>query len=70
VFQSRYWDYDTIAKAEQIGWHLILSHHLRKDISTNQRLAIVVDSELQMHREINGRRTRHIAEGQMSWTCV
>jgi hypothetical protein len=41
--------------AEQIGWHLIISRHLRKEIPSGQKLAIVVDSEFQLHRDMNKR---------------
>lgn len=40
---------------EQIGWHLILSKHLNS-LRTDQRIAMVVDSQLGSHREINDRK--------------
>jgi hypothetical protein len=41
---------------EQIGWHLILTKHLNSSRTPDQRIAIVVDSELGSHREINERK--------------
>lgn len=40
---------------ERIGWHLTLSRHLGALIPQSQRIALVVDSELGLHRDINAR---------------
>jgi hypothetical protein len=40
---------------ERIGWHLTMKHHLDVTRVVNQRVAIVVDSELGLHRAINAR---------------
>jgi hypothetical protein len=41
---------------EQIGWHLIITRHVNSSRTPDQRLAMVVDSELGSHREINDRK--------------
>jgi hypothetical protein len=41
---------------EQIGWDLILTKHLNSSRTPDQRIAMVVDSELGSHREINDRK--------------
>lgn len=41
---------------EKIGWHLTITKHLDSSRTPDQRIAIVVDSELGSHREINDRR--------------
>lgn len=41
---------------EQIGWHLMLTKHLNSSRTPDQRIAMVVDSELGSHREINDRK--------------
>jgi len=41
---------------EQIGWHLIITRHVNSSRTPDERLAIVVDSELGSHREINDRK--------------
>src|SRR6266851_4143273 len=40
---------------ERIGWHLTIKHHLAAPRDSNQRIGIVVDSELGLHRAINAR---------------
>jgi hypothetical protein len=41
---------------EQIGWHLTITRNLSRPIPSHHRIALVVDSELDSHREINERR--------------
>lgn len=41
---------------EQIGWHLTITRNLSRPIPLNHRIALVVDSELGAHRQINERR--------------
>jgi hypothetical protein len=41
---------------EQIGWHQILTKHLNSARMPDQRIAMVVDSELGFHRDINDRK--------------
>jgi len=41
---------------ERIGWHLTLQNYLPRFRHDDERLAIVVDSELGQHREINARK--------------
>ena len=41
---------------EKIGWHLLITKHLDISRSPDQRIAIVVDSELGSHRDMNARR--------------
>lgn len=41
---------------EQIGWHLMITKHLNSSRTPEQRIAMVVDSELGSHREINDRK--------------
>ena len=40
---------------EQIGWHLTLQHYLPRFRHDDESLAVVVDSELGRHRDINAR---------------
>lgn len=40
---------------ERIGWHLTVSRHISPATPANHRIALVVDSELGLHREINSR---------------
>ncbi|ADW68072.1 hypothetical protein [Granulicella tundricola] len=41
---------------ERIGWHLTLQNYLPRFRHDDERLAIIVDSELGQHREINTRK--------------
>jgi hypothetical protein len=50
---------------EQIGWHLTLTKHVKSSQTPGQRIAIVVDSELGSHREINDRKKGYYSNNML-----